>query len=63
MKAETNEDFYFNSEGLLVFSEQYHLKRGTCCGMGCLHCPYNHINVKDKSKLKTALALKNSNTK
>ena len=34
------EDYYFNQEGKLVFTEKYHLKRGTCCQSGCLHCPY-----------------------
>jgi hypothetical protein len=36
-----NEDqYYFNEEGLMVFTEAYHLKRGSCCGNGCKHCPY-----------------------
>jgi hypothetical protein len=25
---------------LLVFTEQYHLRRGYCCNSGCRHCPY-----------------------
>ncbi|AZZ38304.1 hypothetical protein CIK05_05720 [Bdellovibrio sp. qaytius] len=33
-------DFYFDTNGLMVFTESYHLKRGTCCGNGCKHCPY-----------------------
>ena len=33
-------DFYFTEEGYLVFTEQYHLKRGYCCQSGCRHCPY-----------------------
>ena len=24
----------------MVFSQWYHLKRGSCCGNGCQHCPY-----------------------
>jgi len=24
----------------LVFTRQYHLRRGYCCGNGCRHCPY-----------------------
>ena len=24
----------------LVFTEQYHLRRGYCCNSGCRHCPY-----------------------
>ena len=33
-------DFYRTAEGYLVFTEQYHLKRGYCCQSGCRHCPY-----------------------
>lgn len=32
-------DFYFEN-GLMVFTEHFHLKRGHCCGSGCRHCPY-----------------------
>ncbi|WP_420319325.1 DUF5522 domain-containing protein [Ekhidna sp.] len=39
------EDFYINNQGKMVLTEKYLLKRGYCCGNGCLHCPYNHINV------------------
>ena len=34
-------DYYFNEQGLMVFTAQYHLKRGYCCGNGCKHCPYD----------------------
>jgi hypothetical protein len=34
------EDFYYNENGFLVFTEAYHLKKGYCCGNGCRHCPY-----------------------
>ncbi|MGO9323488.1 MAG: DUF5522 domain-containing protein [Terracidiphilus sp.] len=33
------EDYYFEGP-YLVFAAAYHLKRGTCCGSGCRHCPY-----------------------
>lgn len=36
------EDYYINEEGLFVFTEKYHLKRGYCCGSGCRHCPYKN---------------------
>ena len=26
--------------GWSVFTEAYHLARGSCCGSGCRHCPY-----------------------
>jgi hypothetical protein len=35
---------------MMVFTRAYHLKRGYCCGNGCLHCPYNHVNVPEKEK-------------
>ena len=38
-------DYYIDQERLLVFTAWYHLKRGECCGSGCRHCPYDHINV------------------
>ena len=37
--------------GYTVFTEYGHKKRGTCCGAGCRHCPFNHVNVKDKSRI------------
>ncbi|MBI3259908.1 MAG: hypothetical protein HYZ54_10600 [Ignavibacteriae bacterium] len=33
----------------IVFTRIKHLERGTCCGSGCRHCPYGHINVNNKS--------------
>jgi hypothetical protein len=32
-------DYYMEGPHL-VFTAQYHLKRGYCCGSGCRHCPY-----------------------
>jgi diphthamide synthase (EF-2-diphthine--ammonia ligase) len=36
--------------GYQVFTELAHQARGRCCGSGCRHCPYDHVNVKDKAK-------------
>ncbi|MEM9325994.1 MAG: DUF5522 domain-containing protein [Bacteroidota bacterium] len=36
----STEDYYFTEDGLMVFTEKYHLKRGYCCKSGCRHCPY-----------------------
>jgi hypothetical protein len=33
-------DYYLSEEGFVVFTEQYHLKRGYCCQSGCKHCPF-----------------------
>ncbi len=35
-------DYYFSEEGYLVFTEQYHTKRGYCCQNRCRHCPYGN---------------------
>jgi len=32
-------DFYIEN-GKYVFTEEFHLERGFCCGNGCRHCPY-----------------------
>lgn len=31
--------------GLLVYTAAYHLRRGSCCGSGCRHCPYEPRHV------------------
>ena len=36
----SEEDFYLNEDGLMVFTAAYHRKRGYCCQSGCRHCPY-----------------------
>jgi hypothetical protein len=41
-------DFYLNEQGLLVFTAQYHLKRGYCCKNGCRHCPFGFKKPKEK---------------
>ena len=38
-------DYYIDEEGFIVLTEQYHQEKGYCCGMGCLHCPYEYENV------------------
>lgn len=37
-------EFYLE-RGLLVFTAAHHLKRGSCCGSGCRHCPYEPKHV------------------
>jgi len=54
-------DFYFDESGLMVLTENFHLKRGFCCGNGCRHCPYDYENVKEN--LRKELQLKSANEK
>lgn len=44
-------DYYFTEEGYLVFTEQYHRKRGYCCQSGCRHCPYGFHDKQGKGKV------------
>jgi len=34
------DDYYLSKDGYKVFTETYHLKRGSCCLSNCKHCPY-----------------------
>ena len=31
---------FYEENGRVVFTEEYHINRGYCCGNGCRHCPY-----------------------
>ena len=42
--------YYFNENGLMVFTSAYHLQRGYCCGNGCLNCPYNYEAVSEPKR-------------
>ncbi len=42
------EDYYLE-EGNMVFTAAYHLKRGSCCGSGCRHCPYDVSRTENRS--------------
>lgn len=43
-EGELIEDIDYTLEnGFYVFSEWYHLKRGSCCHCGCRHCPYRNV--------------------
>ena len=38
-------DYYYNEQGFMVLTAAYHLENGNCCGNGCIHCPFDYINV------------------
>lgn len=42
-------DYYFNDEGFMVFTREYHLKRGHCCKNGCKHCPWEFSKQKKEN--------------
>jgi biotin synthase-like enzyme len=35
---------YIIEDGMLVFTREFHLKRGYCCKNGCKNCPYSIHN-------------------
>jgi hypothetical protein len=35
-------DYTLNTDGNMVFTKSYHLKRGSCCKSRCLNCPWNY---------------------
>jgi hypothetical protein len=47
-----NKHFYVNERGLMVFTEAFHLARGSCCGNGCKHCPYDFNRVAEPLRTK-----------
>jgi hypothetical protein len=49
-QTKNNEHYYFDENGLLVFTEQYHLEKGHCCGHGCRHCPYDFEAVPEPKR-------------
>ena len=45
-------DFYYDELGRRVMSESYHRRRGSCCGNGCRHCPFEPRYEKGNTILK-----------
>lgn len=44
-------DFYYEN-GYRVMTESYHKRRGSCCGNGCRHCPFEPAHKKGNTILK-----------
>ena len=36
---------YPDQEDYQILTSQAHLRRGSCCGNSCRHCPFEYINV------------------
>ena len=45
------QDFY-KEGGNLIMTEDYHIKRGYCCGSRCRHCPYIPKHIKGSNETK-----------
>jgi hypothetical protein len=44
------EDFEVTTEGKVVMTEKYLLKRGRCCSSGCTNCPYGYAKKVNPSE-------------
>lgn len=44
-------DFYIEN-GIKVMTEEYHIRRGYCCGSGCRHCAYEPKAFKGNTTLR-----------
>ena len=53
-KLQPNE-FYYDNDGRIVMNEKYHKRRGSCCGNGCLHCPYDPKHKIGNTEIKKSL--------
>jgi hypothetical protein len=45
-----HEDYIVLPDGRYVMTAAYLLKRGYCCGSGCLNCPYEYHNVPEPKR-------------
>ena len=42
---------YYLENGKVIFTQQFHLDRGFCCGNKCRHCPFYPKHLKDTTKI------------
>lgn len=54
-KKSPEPDFYKDENGRFVMTESFHIKRGSCCGSRCKHCPYEPLYQKTNTNLKESL--------
>jgi hypothetical protein len=49
MQHEFIKDIHYYMEGeRVIFTALFHIQRGSCCGNGCRHCPYDPKHTKGK---------------
>jgi hypothetical protein len=54
-KKSPEPDFYKDDNGRIVMTESYHIKRGSCCGSKCKHCPYEPLYEKGSKTIQKSL--------
>ena len=54
-KKSPEPDFYKDDNGRFVMTESFHIKRGSCCGSKCNHCPYEPLYDKGNTNIRKSL--------
>ncbi len=54
-KKSPEPDFYKDENGKFVMTESFHIKRGSCCGSKCKHCPYEPQYQKGSIQVRESL--------
>jgi len=54
-KKSPEPDFYKDENGKFVMTESFHIKRGSCCGSKCKHCPYEPLYEKGNINIRKSL--------
>tara|TARA_R110002020_G_scaffold18011_10_gene63610 strand:- start:225 stop:446 length:222 start_codon:yes stop_codon:yes gene_type:complete len=52
IKPNIEPGFTYYENGNLVMTEKYHIRRGSCCGSGCKHCPFSPPHIKMNKTLR-----------
>lgn len=45
-QLEKYKDYYLENDRV-IFTAGFHLRRGSCCGNSCRHCPYEPKHIKN----------------
>lgn len=51
LNKEREDQLYYFEGSKIVFTPQYHIERGHCCGSGCRHCPYEPKHQKSNDNI------------
>jgi len=54
-KKSPEPDFYKDENDRFVMTESFHIKRGSCCGSKCKHCPYEPKYQKGTQQIQKSL--------
>lgn len=49
-QLEKYRDYYLENDRV-IFTAEFHINRGNCCGNGCRHCPYEPKHKRNTTTL------------